>query len=236
MASQRPGQASGGTAGAANPAGAPAARGRSGGAAARQTPASKSAAGKAQARAARAAAAQAAQSPPEPAPSLARRLRARLPDGLPDAPVWLQWTTWALALAALGVSIYLTIVELAPHTLVCSSTGLVNCANVLHSPEGKIVGIPVAFFGLAFYLGMIVLNSPWAWRRRELLVRRLRLASFVIGMCFVLYLIYAELIEIGNICIWCTSVHAITFLLFVLIVFDSTFRQASTTQPAARLR
>ena len=35
-------------------------------------------------------------------------------------------------------------------------------------------------------------------------------------MGFVLYLIYAELLTIGSICLYCTSVHAITFALFVL--------------------
>jgi len=40
-------------------------------------------------------------------------------------------------------------------------------------------------------------------------------------MCFVLYLIYAEVIELGRICPYCTSVHIITFLLFSLIVFQT---------------
>ncbi len=31
-----------------------------------------------------------------------------------------------------------------------------------------------------------------------------------------LYLLYAELFQIGSICLYCTSVHVITFLLFVL--------------------
>jgi uncharacterized membrane protein len=42
-----------------------------------------------------------------------------------------------------------------------------------------------------------------------------------VGIVFVLYLIYAELFSIGAICLWCTSVHVITFALFVLIVFGA---------------
>jgi uncharacterized membrane protein len=38
-------------------------------------------------------------------------------------------------------------------------------------------------------------------------------------MGFVIYLLYAELFEVGNICLYCTSVHILTFLLFVLTVF-----------------
>ena len=34
----------------------------------------------------------------------------------------------------------------------------------------------------------------------------------------IIYLINAELFTIKAICLWCTSVHVITFLLFVLIM------------------
>jgi uncharacterized membrane protein len=199
------------------------------GSTAARTKGGKAAAGRAQARAAREARAQAEAATVQPAAATGARwqrmLREQVPEDMPPPPPWLQWTTWALALAGLGLSIYLTIVELEPAALICSNTGIINCANVIHSPEGHIFGIPVAYFGLAFYVYLIALLSPWAWRRRELFVQRLRLASIVVGMCFVLYLVYAELIEIKNICIWCTSVHTVTFVLFVLIVFDAAFRR-----------
>ena len=60
--------------------------------------------------------------------------------------------------------------------------------------------------------------SPWAWRAARREVHLLRIASLVVGIGFVLYLIYAELFIIGSICLYCTSVHAITFVLFVLTV------------------
>ena len=37
----------------------------------------------------------------------------------------------------------------------------------------------------------------------------------------VIYLVYAEFIIIGSICLYCTSVHVITFLLFVLTAFGA---------------
>ena len=223
MASQRQARTGGAAAGPIKTTtiktGTPAARTKGG----------KAAAAKAQAKAARdaRAAAEVAGGAPAAAEASAwrRMLQQKVPEDLPAPSRWLQWTTWLLSVAGLGVSIYLTIVELAPAALICSSTGIVNCANVLHSAEGHIVGIPVAYFGLAFYVYLVLLNSPWAWQRNELFIQRLRLASIIVGMCFVLYLVYAELIEIGNICIWCTSVHVVTFALFVLIVFDATFRR-----------
>ena len=223
MASQRQARTGGAAAGGIKTTtiktGSPAARTKGG----------KAAAAKAQAKAARDArtATEVAGGAPAAAvsPGWQRMLQQQVPEDLPAPSRWLQWTTWLLSIAGLGVSIYLTIVELAPAALICSSTGIVNCANVLHSAEGHIVGIPVAYFGLAFYVYLVLLNSPWAWQRKELFIQRLRLASIIVGICFVLYLVYAELIEIGNICIWCTSVHVVTFALFVLIVFDATFRR-----------
>jgi uncharacterized membrane protein len=137
-------------------------------------------------------------------------------------PLWMQLATFGLALAGLGVSIYLTIAHFTESALAgCSESGLVNCTKVTTSPQSYAFGIPVAVLGLAFYLAAVVLMSPWAWRspryRREIYL--IRLASLVVGMGFVLYLLYAELFIIGSICLYCTSVHAITFVLFGLIVF-----------------
>jgi uncharacterized membrane protein len=142
----------------------------------------------------------------------------------PAAPPWLQFTTLALSLVGFGLGIYVTIVHYQPTALVCSSNSLVDCNAVLTSPESSIFGIPVAEFGLAFFAFMIAINTPWAWRsgRREIYLARL--AGIVVGMVFVLYLIYVELIEVGKICLWCTSVHVTTFLLFVLIVFNASMR------------
>jgi len=125
-----------------------------------------------------------------------------------------------LSLAGLGVSIYLTIAHFTDKPLAgCSESGLVNCTKVTTSPQSYVFGIPVAVLGLAFFVGAVALMSPWAWRwaRRE--VALIRLASLVVAVGFVLYLLYAELFIIGSICLYCTSVHAITFLLFVLTVF-----------------
>jgi len=144
------------------------------------------------------------------------------------APIWLQISTWVLSLVGVGLSIYLTITHLHPAALFCSDKGLINCNAVTTSTQSKVFGIfPVAELGLGYFVFTAVLNSPWLWRARRREVRWVRLASTVLGMGFVLYLLYAELIQIGNICLYCTGVHIVTFLLFVLIVWDSVFRPAS---------
>jgi uncharacterized membrane protein len=137
----------------------------------------------------------------------------------PGPAVWLQLTTFALALAGLGVSIYLTIAHFTESALLgCSESGVVNCTKVTTSPQSYVFGIPVAVLGLAFYLFAVAIMSPWAWQAPRREIHLLRIASLVVGIGFVLYLIYAELFIIGSICLYCTSVHAITFVLFALTV------------------
>jgi uncharacterized membrane protein len=135
-------------------------------------------------------------------------------------PLWFQLATWALAIAGLGVSIYLTIAHYTSSSiLACSDKGLVNCGLVTTSPESLVFGVlPVAVLGLAFYVFMVAAVSPWAWRLKYPQLAWARLASVIVGIGFVLYLVYTELFTLNAICLWCTSVHGLTFLLFVLIV------------------
>jgi uncharacterized membrane protein len=135
-------------------------------------------------------------------------------------PMWLQLTTFVLALAGLGVSAYLTVAHFTESALLgCSESGVVNCTKVTTSPQSYVFGIPVAVLGLAFYVAAVALMSPWAWRSSRREVHLIRLVSVMVGVGFVLYLIYAELFIIGSICLYCTSVHVIMFLLFALTAF-----------------
>ena len=138
-------------------------------------------------------------------------------------PLWVQLVSLVLAVFGLGVSVYLTIEHFTGNTtLACSDKGLVNCAAVTTSSQSMVFGVfPVAVLGLAFFVFMVPLLTPWAWRsqRREIAVARL--ASTVVGVGFILYLIYVELLQVNAICLWCTSVHVITFLLFVLVAMSA---------------
>jgi uncharacterized membrane protein len=75
--------------------------------------------------------------------------------------------------------------------------------------------LTIAHFG---HVAMTALNLPVAWRSTDRRVHIARLALLVLGMCFALYLVSAELLIIGAICLWCTGVHLVTFCLFVLVV------------------
>jgi uncharacterized membrane protein len=140
-------------------------------------------------------------------------------------PLWLQVVSFALAILGLVISAYETYAHYnGSHLAGCPTggNGTFNCTAVITSPQSMVFGvIPVAVLGLAFYVAAVPLFSPWAWRMQWREVHLLRLGSVIVGMGFVMYLIYAELYQIGDICEYCTGVHIVTFLLFCITVFSA---------------
>ena len=122
---------------------------------------------------------------------------AGLDEGRSTPVLWLQLLTLLISVVGLADSIYITIQEETGSTLAgCRErAGLVDCEAVLHSPESVILGIPVAALGIVFFAFMVTIMSPWAWRSPWREIWQLRLASLVVGMGFVIYLLYAELFE-----------------------------------------
>jgi uncharacterized membrane protein len=149
------------------------------------------------------------------------------PDAVPRSgpPLWLQIVSLVLAVVGLGVSAYETWAHFhGSHLAGCPSggNGAFNCSAVITSPQSMVFGvIPVAILGLAFYVFAVPIMTPWAWRAKRREVHLARLVSLVVGMGFVLYLIYAELYQIDQVCEYCTGVHIITFLLFCITVMSA---------------
>jgi uncharacterized membrane protein len=148
----------------------------------------------------------------------------------PGPPLWLQLTSLALAVLGLGISAYETYAHYNGNKLAGCPTGgggTFNCTAVITSPQSMVFGVlPVAILGLLFYVFVVAIMTPWAWRMQTLKVGPLRvsvgwlrLATMITGMGFVMYLIYAELYQIQDICEYCTVVHIVTFLLFSLTLF-----------------
>ena len=131
---------------------------------------------------------------------------------------WQPIVTLLLSVYGLGASIYLTITHFQPKALACVSNATFNCEKVTQSPQSEIFGIPVAMLGLVFFVPMLLLCLPAAWRSADRRIHLARLVLSVTGVGMILYLIIAELFIIKSICLWCSSVHETTFLLFVVIV------------------
>lgn len=102
---------------------------------------------------------------------------------------WLPLATLTLSVLGLIDSSYQCYADLTSTGLAGCSTRADACVVVQHSAEAYIFGIPVAVFGVVFYVFMVAICSPQAWRSPSRAVRRARLATAIIGMGFVLYLI-----------------------------------------------
>lgn len=140
-------------------------------------------------------------------------------------PRWLQYLSFVLAIAGLGVAGYETQAHFTGNHLAgCPSNvhATFDCSAVITSPQSMVFGvIPVAILGLAFYLFAVVIFSPWAWRLPRPAVGWLRMVSMIAGIGFVVYLVYAEVVLIKELCEYCTAIHVITFLLFCITVVSA---------------
>jgi uncharacterized membrane protein len=128
-------------------------------------------------------------------------------------------SSWILALGGLGISTYLTIVHfVGTQILACAGNGAISCEIVTTSAQSRFLGMPVSVLGLSYFVAAVILYSPWAWWASWRALHLIRIAASVVGMAMVLWLISAELLIIHKICLWCSGVHVITFLLFVITI------------------
>lgn len=145
-------------------------------------------------------------------------------------PRWASAVGLAICVIGVGIASYLTAVHYAGITPVCpaGAGSIINCGQVVTSQWSTIFGIPVPVLGLVFFVGMLPLQLPAAWRSNRAVIRVARLGGTVVGVGMILWLIYAELFLVGKICLWCTSVHVLTFILFCTTLFGTL---ATTPEP-----
>lgn len=134
-----------------------------------------------------------------------------------------QITLFILSLIGTAIAIYLTIVHYNTHVvLVCSSSGLVNCEQVLASSYASILGssIPVSVAGILWsVIGAVLAALAWLVWPEKRLVQIAELMWAAIGMLAVFYLIYVEIVLLHTICAWCTAVHVIVLLYLLIAAF-----------------
>ena len=139
---------------------------------------------------------------------------------------------WQLVLATAGllISAYLTathyFAEQVP--LACSTGGIVDCEQVTHSAESMVGPLPVAVLGVVWFAGYLLLLGARAMSARPNGLINLHMVWAVLGLASVFYLVYAELFLIGALCLWCTGVHVIVALLFLMTLWDTTAPRAAT--------
>lgn len=111
-----------------------------------------------------------------------------------------------LAILGIGISAYLTYVKLQPEGIACN---LGQCDIVQASKYSELFGIPIAIYGLGYYILFITLISAnlkkyanyWAlW-----------------GLLFSSYLTLLELFVLKAICGWCVLSFIVIILINLLI-------------------
>ncbi len=137
---------------------------------------------------------------------------------LPETIALPFWLAPLLALIGIGVAGYLAYVETAQVEAVCGPIG--DCNAVQGSSYAQIVGIPVALFGIIFYLlvALIWIALPRVTDDR---LRRLAhgglLGLTVAGVLFSIYLTVVEIFVIDAVCAWCLTSAVISTALMLLI-------------------
>ena len=126
-----------------------------------------------------------------------------------------------LSLLGVGIAIYLTLVHYENVPLVCSESGLVNCARVLSSSYSVVPGtsVPITLPGLGWSVVSAVLAVVALYggpRRRW--IRVTQFAWALLGILAILYLVYVEIVRLRTICAWCTAFHVLVLLMFLVTV------------------
>jgi uncharacterized membrane protein len=145
----------------------------------------------------------------------------------------LRWQAIAcllLSIVGLAGSVYLTISHFDTHiALVCPDLG--PCNKILTSNTSHFLGIPVPVLGLLYFVPMTILCLPPAWNSTDNRIHWIRLVLSVLGVGMIIYLFIEELFILKALCIWCTVIHVVGFLLFVIIVTSTPAMLARNSDP-----
>lgn len=125
--------------------------------------------------------------------------------------------------AGVAVSIYLTVVHFAALPLVCTTTGIISCERVLSSPYSVIAGsgLPTSAAGIVWFSVSAGLALVQLTGRSSARLVRGHLAWSAIGLATVVYLVFLEIVQLGAICIWCSTAHALVVMTFVIALTRS---------------
>jgi uncharacterized membrane protein len=129
-------------------------------------------------------------------------------------------TVAMLALAGIFVALYLLLYKLGFIGHLTCSVG--SCETVNTSRWATFLGIPVAGWGVAFYMGMFALAIVSTAERHadSVAMSQALVGMAATGVLFSTWLTYLELFRIHAICQWCVISAIIVTILFIVAVLD----------------
>src|SRR6476646_2635241 len=133
----------------------------------------------------------------------------------------------ALALAGIFISLYLTLYKAGVIGELSCSIG--SCETVNISRWSVFLGLPVAAWGLFFYIDVFVIAVVGTTPRfeNEQVISVALAAQAAIGVLFSAWLTYLELAVIHAICIWCVTSACVVTLIFLVSLADWREMRAS---------
>ena len=143
----------------------------------------------------------------------------------------LRTISWITALIGIIDASYLTFIKFT-HTPIYCTPGLGDCASVNSSKWSTLWGIPIAVFGLLFYL--LVLFLIVFGHKIKFIEPVLNYVLFGIcffGFLFSMYLTYLELFVLHAVCQWCmVSATCATVLFILMILWQKEFKLQANYQ------
>jgi uncharacterized membrane protein len=140
----------------------------------------------------------------------------------------------AIAFAGIFISLYLTLYKLGVIGNLSCSVG--SCETVNTSRWAMLLGLPVAVWGLGFYvatfaLALAGLQERWS-AHRGVSLGLVTLTGW--GVIFSAYLTWLELFVIHAICMWCVVSAVLVVVMFALSLLDWRRERESTPEGGLR--
>jgi uncharacterized membrane protein len=137
----------------------------------------------------------------------------------------------ALALAGIFISLYLTLYKIGVIGELSCSIG--SCETVNTSKWATFLGLPVAAWGLFFYVDVFAIALVGTMPRfeSEPLISLVLTAEAAVGVLFSAWLTYLELGVIHAICIWCVTSAVVVTLIFLTSALDLRESRSGSTAP-----
>jgi uncharacterized membrane protein len=125
-----------------------------------------------------------------------------------------------LAVIGICIALYLTLYKVGVIGVLSCSIG--SCETVNTSKWSMLLGIPIAAWGLAAYVALLLLAMVGSGESRENSVPIARMLVALAGwsVLFSAWLTYLELFVIHAICIWCVTSAALWVVILAVSIAD----------------
>jgi len=126
------------------------------------------------------------------------------------------------ALLGLSIAVYVHLKKQKGEKLACILKA--KCDVVVHSKYATFLGIPVEYFGMA-YFGLVffyyLILDKFAFFTLPIIVAGMFFMT-VIAFCFSVYLLLVQLVALRQFCSWCLLVGLISAFIFLFVIITRT--------------